>query len=226
MARDAAVLASMLLLIGGILTLVPYLLHKEKAVVDAPTARAAVEHAEFTLPAHQRACMSSITITPDSRLARFQVEAAGSSSASPSIALLLSAPGYRTVAHLNGESEGPLPITPPEHPVIGTVCFLNTGTNAVELVGSREPRATARAVLSINGRPTAGDIALTFLDNRQRSRLSRLGEVFEHASNLTDHLIPAWLIWILAIFGALAIPIGILAAFYRALAEDDLAAGT
>jgi hypothetical protein len=226
LARPAALTAGIILL-GALVVLVPYWLGKPKAIASAPTPRALFEHAEFALPAHQRACMSSITITPTSQIAQFGVhEAVGSTSGSPPIDVLLDAPGYHTVAHLPAAQEGQteLRITPPPHAVIGTVCFLNTGTSTARFDGSREPRGTARAVLTLGGKAATGDIALTFLSTHQNTRLARLGEVFDHASNLTDRLIPPWLIWILAVLGVLVIPIAIVLAFNRALQEDDLAA--
>ena len=68
-----------------------------------------------------------------------------------------------------------------------------------------------------------GDISLTFLDTRPHSLLGRAGTIFEHASNLTDNLIPVWLIWILAVLILFGVPLGMLAAFYWALREDEAA---
>jgi hypothetical protein len=47
--------------------------------------------------------------------------------------------------------------------------------------------------------------------------------MFDHASNLTDHLVPAWLIWAIAVIVALGVPAATLAAFCLALREDEAA---
>ena len=141
--------------------------------------------------------------------------------------MVLSAPGYRSAAELPaGQSEGQaqVAVRPPRHFVIGTACLLNRGTTPALLVGSTEPRSRTRSKLTINGRPVAGDIAMTFVDSKSKTRLSRLGEAFERASNLTDRLIPVWLVWIIAVLAALSVPIGTVLFLQRALREDEGAA--
>jgi hypothetical protein len=107
--------------------------------------------------------------------------------------------------------------------VIGSACLINHGTTPAVFFGSTEPRTRSRSTLTIDGKPTTGEIGLSLLDNRSRSRLSRLGEVFEHASDLTDHLIPVWLIWLLSVSSLLVVPVAVVAFFYRAVREDELA---
>jgi hypothetical protein len=122
-----------------------------------------------------------------------------------------------------GEGEVQVAVRPPRRYVIGSACLINRGSTPAALLGSTEPRSISRAKLFLDGKPTAGDIALTFLDSRRKSRLSRLAEVFGHASNLTDHLIPVWLIWLLAICTLLSVPAATVALFHRALREDERA---
>jgi len=52
------------------------------------------------------------------------------------------------------------------------------------------------------------------------SVLTELGVLFGHASNLTDGLIPVWLIWLIAPLVAFGVPIALILAFYSALLED------
>jgi hypothetical protein len=226
-ARVAVLVAVAVILCGALLLFASFLLHKERAVVGTPGPRPEFTGTEFTVPAHQRACMSSITLAPEARIAQLELrEPSGGAHGSPPIDVLLAGAGYRALAQLPAEqSEGrvEVPIRPPRNSLIGTVCIINRGTSAAVLAGSREPRSRQRSMLTIGGRPTSGDIALTFLESRQRSRLGRVDEVFTHASNLTDHLIPVWVIWILSVATLLGVPIGTVAAFYRALREDELA---
>jgi hypothetical protein len=223
----AAIVAAAVALLGALLLFGSYLLHREKPVLGTPGPRAAFTASEFTLPAHQRACMSGVTISPHMHVAQFELrEPPGSSHGSPPIDVLLSGPGYEALAHAPSEqSEGPVEvqIEPPPRSLIGSVCLINRGPSAAILVGSREPRSRTRSQLTIAGKPTSGDIALTFLSGRPRTRLSRLAEVFDHASDLTDQLIPAWLIWIVAISVALGVPLATVAVVRRALAEDEVA---
>ena len=69
----------------------------------------------------------------------------------------------------------------------------------------------------IGGRSIPGDVALTFLAAKRSSPLDELGRVFGHASNLTDRLVPVWLIWVIALLCAIGVPLGVLAALYLSL---------
>jgi hypothetical protein len=222
--RAAAVLAAVIVL-GVLVLITSYLLHTERPIAGTPSPRALFKATLFIIPVGERACMSSTTLPPDGGLLQLELgEATGSAHGSPPIDALLMAPGYRELAHLPGEQaegEVQLPIHTPRHYVIGSVCLINRGSAPAGLAGSTEPRSISRSKLTINGKPTAGDIALTFLSNRRQSRLSRLGQVFGHASNLTDHLIPVWLIWMLAVTALLAVPTAAVTLFRRALHEDE-----
>jgi hypothetical protein len=221
----AAVVVGAVVVLGALILLVSYLLHSERAIAGTPAPRALFKATVFTLPAHGRACMSLTTLPPNGRILQLELaEVSASSHGTPPIDALLTAPGYRELAHLPGEQpegEAQLPIRPPRRYMIGTTCLINQGGTAVGIAGSTEPRSISRSELTINGTPMAGDIALTFLGAHAKSRLSRLSEVFEHASNLTDHLIPVWLVWVLALATLFLVPIATVALFYRALQEGE-----
>jgi hypothetical protein len=219
------VLATSVIAAGVLLLLGFYLLHKEKPIAGTPAPRALFKSTVFTLVPHQRACMTPVTFPPHGDLMQFELrEVPGSVHGVPPVEAILSAPGYQATATLPAEEpEGVvgLPIEPPPHYVIGSVCLVNRGTSAVGLAGSTEARSVSRVKLTIDGRPAGGDIAVTFVKNRPQTRLSRISEVFEHASNLTDRLIPPWLIWLLALAALCAVPVGTVASIHRALREDE-----
>jgi hypothetical protein len=225
LARTAAAIAAAVIAAGALLLLAFYLLHKEKPIAGTPAPRALFKATVFTIPPHGRACLSPVTLPPHGDLVQFEVrEVQTSAHGVPPVDVVLSAPGYRATASLPAEEpEGVVgvPVEPPPHYVIGSVCLVNRGTSPLGLAGSTEARSVSRVTLTLNGRPTAGDIAVTFLKNRPQSRLSRIAEVFEHASNLTDRLIPAWLIWVVALVALTAVPVGTVAFINRALREDE-----
>jgi hypothetical protein len=225
LARTAAALAAAVIAAGALLLLGFYLLHKEKPIAGTPAPRALFKTAVFTIHPQERACLSPVTLPRRGDLMQLEVrEVQTGAHGIPPVEAILNAPGYHATASLPAEEpEGVvgLPVQPPPHDVIGSICLVNRGTSPVGLAGSTEARSVSRVQLTLNGRPTAGDIALTFLKNRPQSRLSRIAEVFEHASNLTDRLIPAWLIWLLAVVALCAVPVGTVAFIHRALREDE-----
>lgn len=223
-ALAVAALSALLILIGALVWLVPYLTNARGAISEVPDVTPLASITEFPVPAHQRACTESIGIDPNSRIAQFELRpAAPSKRGGPPVELLLRAPGYRAVVQVPGGYLGggvALPVTPPKHAVIGSACFINRGHTTVLLDGTTEPRSVSRSATQIAGRPVVGDVALSFSDSVPHSLLSRLGEIFGHASNLTDRLLPAWLIWALAILVALGLPAASVLAFYLALRMD------
>jgi len=224
----AATLAVVLILAGALIWFGPYLTRKEPFLAATPAPAALLPPSEFPLAPQQQACMSSVTINPNSRVAQFGLRPAKTTPrGGPPVELVMSGSGYRAVAivpagYLGGDLG--LPITPPKHALIGSACFTNRGTTTVLLIGSVEARTISRSETIIGGKSVVGDITLTFADDHRRSLTERLGEVFGHASNLTDRLVPVWLIWMLAVLVAFGVPIAMVAAFYRALREDEATA--
>jgi hypothetical protein len=223
----ATALAGVLILTGSLVWFMPYLTRKQQPVAGVPDPAALLAVSEFAVPAHQQACMSAVTVEPDSRLAAFQLRPAKATpGGGPPVELVLSAPGYRGVVEVPGGYPGggvELPLSPaPRSAVIAEACFLNRGSTVVLLDGTTETRTVSRSATLVNGRPVPGDIALTLLQGSPQSLLDRIGEAFGHASNLTDRLIPVWLIWVLALLVAFGVPISMLGAFYLALQEDEL----
>jgi hypothetical protein len=223
-ARGVAWTAAAIIVAGILLLVGSYLLHSEKPIAGTPSPRALFHATTFALRPRQAACMNSITLPPNGRTLQLELGETAASSANPPLDVVLSAPGYRETSHLGGgEAEGPvqLPVRPPHHFVIGSACLVNRGTTSVQLVGSTEERSRSRIGLTIDGHQVDGGIALTFFGSHSQSRLGRLGEAFEHASNLTDGLIPVWLIWIIAIYILLAVSLGTVLAVRRAMVEDE-----
>lgn len=229
-------LAAVLILIGGLVLFVPHLTRKSQSIVGVPAPVVSPKGqevakgpvlTEFPVPPDQQACMSSIAIEPGSRTAKFQLRPAQlTESGGPPVELVLSAPGYREVSHVPGGYLGgsyAAPLTAPTHAVIGSACFVNRGKSTVLLDGIGEAGTVFRAATTIDRKPVNGEIALTFL-GRPRSLLGSLGTIFGHVSVLTDRLVPVWLVWLLAVLVTLGVPLGVLAALYLAMREDEAAA--
>jgi hypothetical protein len=235
----ASALAAALILLGALIWFLPYLTHKREVIasVTAPSTVALAEKqhpvgtslllTEFRVAPRQQACMGSVAVTPNSRSAVFSLRPAGSGAqGGPPLEIVLSAPGYHATSLLAaGYLEGSVavPLVPPDHALIASMCFVNRGRSAALLDGTREPRALSRSTTSIAGQRVGGDIAVAFLDSPRRSLLGRLGEVFGHVSVLTDRLVPVWLVWLLAVLVAFGVPLAVLVALHTALREDEAA---
>lgn len=221
-----AVMAAVIL-IGALVWFVPYLRQPRAPVAGVPAPPPLFAVSAFTLAPHQMACMNEVTVEPNARLAEFDLRPASPGPAGgPPVRLVLQAPHYRGMVSVPGGYPGgaaTLPIMPgpPSRSVLATACFTNLGNRGVELSGSTEPRTIARSPTTVDGRPVVGDISLAFFDTPPQSLLRQLGDVFAHASNLTEGLIPVWLIWAIAVLALLGLPVGMAMAFYFALRDDE-----
>jgi hypothetical protein len=219
-----------LLLAGALIWYRPWLTASTQPVAEVPEPPALFATTQFRLIAHQRACMNSVTVTPQSQLVQFQLfPASAAASGGPPIDLTLDAPGYHTKVAVGGGYPGgsaSLPFSPPTQPLIATACFHDLGSTPVLLVGTSEQRTSSRSHLTLNGRAVPGDIALQFLQSQRRDMLQLPGQLVRHASNLTGGLLPPALIWLVAILTAFGVPIAVIMAFRAALREEDLAGAT
>lgn len=225
-ATIATAVAAAVMLAGALIWFVPYVTRKQTFPAGVPDPAALFQLTEFPVKPHGEACLSDVTIDANSRLAEVLLRPVDPARhLGPPVELVLRGQGYRGVMQIPGGYPGgsaTLPIQPlPKRTVIGTACFVNRGSTTVLLDGTDETRTLSRSTTVVEGRPMPGDIALTFVDNRPRRLITSLGEVFGHASNLTDRLVPVWLIWVIAILLACGVPSAVLVAFHRALREDE-----
>jgi hypothetical protein len=221
----AAAFTAVLILVGALVWFRPFLARQEQPFAEVPAPAALFVSSAFSLAPHSEACMNSVTITPQSEVAEFTVRpTTPTPSGGPPLELRLQASGYEARTTIPGGypgGAGAVPIKPPKRSQIGNVCFRNLGKSTALLDGTTELRTLSRPLVAVDGRPVYGDIALAFRKGHRQSLVDRLGEAFAHASNLTDRLVPAWLIWLIAVVVAFGVPAAIIAAFYRALREDE-----
>lgn len=220
----AAIVCTALVLAGAWVFFLPSVTATRVPAAGVPSPPALYAITSFKVQPHREACMGSVAIETDANLAQFTLTLAQPAAAKRlRLAIVLSAAGYHADAYVpRGFAGGviSLPIAPPRNDVVGTACFADRSSVPVLLSGTIEPRTVTRSQTTVNGRPVLGDIALTFFDNHPQTMLDELGVTFQHASNLTDRLIPVLLIWIIAILAAFGMPIAVIAALYCALRED------
>jgi len=227
--RPAALVAAFtlgLIVLGALLWFRPYLTRKTPTSVSEVVGPAALNAAsQFAIPPDEQACMVSVAVEPNSLAAQFQLTLPKRPPGGDAqVEVVFSAPGYSSVGHLAVPYPGGLvsaPMRPPSHPLLATACLMNRGSEPFQLAASTEARTITRSPTTVSGAGVVGDVALTLIDTRPSSILGRLGTIFAHASNLTERLIPVWLIWVLAVLVALLAPGGIVLAIYLAIEEDE-----
>jgi hypothetical protein len=236
----ATALAALVILAGVLAVFVPYVVRDRTLSAGVPAPPALYASTEFALAPRRSACMSSVSVEPDSHLARFAARPAPSppqggaqtpmpaerpkSGWRPPVEISIAAHGYHASGIApagHGYKQLSVAIVSPKHAVLSTVCFLNRGHSGVALEGTTEARTVSRSPTSLAGVGVVGDIALAFAEAPRRSLLDGLGTIFARASRLAGGLVPVWLIWALALLVAVGVPLGVLGALYSALREDD-----
>lgn len=118
----------------------------------------------------------------------------------PPLVLRATAPGYEATAALNGGYGGGnavLALRPPSRSEIGTVCITDIGRLPAAVRGNNEPRGVTRSELTIDGRPTPGNLAITFLTPGSHPLADRLLPTAQHASRLIDEVFSPYLLLVL-----------------------------
>lgn len=226
LATACALLMALLLVAGGLIWYRPVLTTPRQNMAEVPAPPALFAATQYALPGHKRACMDNVTVTPQSQVVEFQLFPARSAKGGgPPVAFSVQGPGYQATSFLHGGYPGGialLPLSPPKHALIATACIRNLGTSPVSLVGTDEARTVSRShPLTVGARPLPGDVALAFLQSRPKSPLHELGQAAQHASNLTDGLLPPALILAIAVITAFGVPAVTILAVRMALAEQE-----
>lgn len=238
-AGRGTLVAALIVLAGTLAVFVPYLLRKRAISGGVPAAPALFVATEYALAPGRSACMGSVAVEAGSDLARFAARPASapvaggatmpgvgkrsSAGARPAVELVISAADYRTSALAPAGSGYKLlsvPIVQPKHALLANACFTDRGATGVALEGSSEARTVSRSPTTLAGVSVVGGVALAFQRRPRHSLLSALGILFEHASRLTEGLLPVWLLWAFAVLVGLGLPLCSLAALHSALRAD------
>ena len=76
LATACLVLMLLLIVAGALIWYRPFLTRSTQPISEIPAPSALFVLSEFPVPPHQQACMKSVTVTPDSNLATFQLRPA------------------------------------------------------------------------------------------------------------------------------------------------------
>jgi hypothetical protein len=217
MARLAAVVCLAVVALGAARWIAPPLTRERDVVAATPSLTGLFSVIDLPLRSDQRACVSPVAFDRSTRRARFLISS--TSRGGSSLAVEARGAGWigrgavasyvpkRTVA-----AEAVLS-PPPPRSLDGSLCILNEGPGTVNLVSTGELRSLVLAETRVDGRLKADqDLALTLLEERPASMLSRMGAVLGHASDFTGGFVPMWLLWPLTVLFVVGVPCGIAAA--------------
>jgi hypothetical protein len=215
----AAFAAGLALFVG--LAAVPFVTRKREfpAAITSPPALDVVSL--DTVPPRTRLCMAGMTAEPHSRIARFEVGTYGRPG--PPLELTVAAPGYRTSAHVRGGYADNLvqavPIAPPRHAWIVTVCIRNGGAHKIALYSAGD-RARSRAVVAEGRKQLAASPAFGFWESRRHSIAQRAGLSAQRIAVFRGPLGYTWVVWLVLALAAVALSLGLGLALWRSLSSS------
>jgi len=226
MARPGDATIALLAAVAGLMVcalawFVPFLTQQREVVVSTPGLTGLFERTEVPLRPGRPACVVGVRLTPDARVARVRVKAGPRAAR---VRVTASAPGYASASTAvagPGERLVAAPLEPIARDAVGRVCVAApAGARGLAIIGTREARSQVAATTELGGRAAEGlDLELALLSGERRSYLERAGEVLDNVSALTGRLVPAWLLWVLALLVALGIPAAALAALVQEAAR-------
>jgi hypothetical protein len=217
MSRVAAGIVVVVFLAGAIKWFLPSLALERQTVASTPSLQGLSIRSEVLLRRGSRACIAPVPLDRDVREVQMLLNAR--SATPPLLDATLRGPGYSATTQLSGQvtksdqlSTGRL-TSAPSAAGDGTLCVVNRGRHTVALVGTTEPESLTRPATTVDGKPLADvDPALTFLTGKRQDILSEAGTVVDRATGFTG-VVPAWLLWPLAVLFVLGIPVGAAAVF-------------
>lgn len=220
MRRAALAGGLVVLLLGTVLAVRPFLTRDRELLTTTPQPPSLVAAALVELHAGQQACLDRAVVDERSEQARFRVGTFGRRS--PPLRVTIRGRGYRQSARVASADYRDndvlaVPVAAPDSAVLATVCIRDEGPRRIALYASETPGS--RAETSVDGRRVNADVVLQFAEGRPRSLLEHVPVTLRRLTVLRP--VGTWLLWPLAILFALAMPAGVLAAYVSAAGSAE-----
>jgi hypothetical protein len=199
--------------VGAIAYFVPSLTLKRVVVTSTPSLDGLTLRAAVNVPRHRTACIRPVPLDPGARFVHMLVSVKGGRT----WPLDLTLRGGDFVAHGRFAGYPPNTQTPvvarldraPSQAQRGELCVRNTGRRTVSLVGTNEPALVSLPTTYLGGTPVVDvDPAIAFTTGQERSIVQRRTTIVDHTAAFTG-VMPAWLIWPLALLFVLGLPAGV-----------------
>jgi hypothetical protein len=221
MRKSAVLVGAAATVIGLAALLVPALTDKRQFHAAIPQPPAVTRVALIVVPEHAQACMAPAVIDHQSEVAVIRVGTYGK----PAVPLVFtaSARGYDVsdgvMPTYRDNDSIAIPVRPPAHATVATVCVANEGPRRIALYAS-DDRTKFPSTTLVSGRPVGANFWLSFYQRQRHSLLSQLPLIFDHLQAFRPGVLGPWLFWPLAILSLLGVPAGVIYAFYVALRPD------
>jgi hypothetical protein len=205
--RRFLIAAATVLVIGVLLTFVPFLTRERTVVTATPVPDPVSALESLKLKAHARLCVDSIPFTPDASRVRMLI---GQLSGAPQpLTVRVRAAGLDETRRIAPAYAASAPIlvdfTPVQRASFGTVCLRNAGRRSVMVGMTSDPRNISRSQATLDGKPYGNHVPVTLLAAKRASLLSRVGEIVDHVAAFKPSPAHA-AVWILLVLVLVGVP--------------------
>ncbi len=222
MRRWGTATAVALLLAGAVGWALPWLTRDRDMAAGVPTPRALLATSPLRLKAGQSACAGAVAVDPHAGQARLTLGTVGETG--PPLTFALAAPGYHAAGQVPAgypdRSVQTVDIAPPPRAVLARACVRNDGSAPVLLAATAD-RTRSRSLATIDGRPTGASYWLAFYEREPHSVLGRLPVILQRMTVFRPGIVGRWLLWALVFLAGLGIPLAVVWAWRRGLAEEE-----
>jgi hypothetical protein len=220
--RRAPILVAVGVFLVGLAVMVPgWLLDDRDYLAVTPQPPAVEQPTQLDLPADGRVCMDRVALDPHSEVAR--IRPVGNGRAVPLQLTITGEGGYGARARATGYRPGAvvaLPVEPPQHSLIATLCLHNQGRDTVSLAAVQDRRRSRSNVL-LNGVQLQASFVIQFAEREPVSILDRLPDSVQRMTVLRPAVVSDVTLWLLLALFVAGVPILALWAYARALRHDD-----
>jgi hypothetical protein len=224
MARVAAILLCLVVVVGAVRWWKPFLTLDRVAVTATPSPGSIRANLPVPVARGSKVCVAPAPIDRSTALAQV---ALGPLPSAAQLTVETTGPGYRRERALqvrasNAPTVVEAPVVAPPRDVVGRICFRNDGRTQVVFLGTNEPLSIGQAQTSVDGKRLEGQaIGLNLLEARRQSMLDRAGTIVDHASAFTGGAMPVWLTWLVVLAFVVGAPVAAVATLWLTLRGGD-----
>lgn len=223
--RDRRIVTVLVALVfaAGASALPVALTRPREVLVSTPGAAPLEAPATLPLARGRDVCVDAVALDPAIRTVRIAIVETHGQLRPPIGASVLDRSGRRLASGVVGGGDTgaagdvDIPVRGRIGEGVGSVCLATDDPAEIELAGSNVLRTRSRSSTRVGGQTLEADLTLSLL-GRPRTLAHRLGEVLRHAATFKP--VGAWLIGVLGVLVALAVPLGLVAALRDALDSD------
>lgn len=223
MRRWAIAIAVLVLLVGAVKIVRPFVAAQRDQATEVPSPASLVATSTVPLAPRKPVCFSNAVAERHSEVIRFKVSSPAGPA--PALRVTIKGPGYDARADipagLQDTQMAQAFIPAPGRDVPVRVCIRNEGDLPIALFSSND-RTRSRSIAVIRGTSTGKSVWFGFYEPSARAITERIPDTIQRMTVFRPHWVKVWLLWAIAILLLVGVPVAVIWAYVRSLREDGV----